>query len=294
MFSAANILSSGNIFLFGFFDDMLSLYPKRRPIYLCSVDRYKYVWGSSRVSPFGAESTFRKGIISASRVPDLLGLGYNSRYKTIYDLNAGQSSSTSPENSFEEAAKNHGHRYEKEAAFHFLDKTDLWPLGAVNEQFTHKITVVHEQTKKEFSVAATPDLLVFDPETDKISLLEIKCPYKLWCEDYEPKEEDDDTGLDILKLSYYIQCQFQMAVTSLDTCFVCIYFPPRGQRDYGCSRIFKISQDREFQRFLLMAVHQSLDDIESGDPKRWNLVKNERPHNTVAVVESMRSHVTVF
>ncbi len=269
---------------------MLSLFPKRRPIYLCSTDRYKYVSGSSRVSPFGAESTFRKGIISASRVPDILGLGYNSRYKTIYELNNGQSSYSATENTFEEAAKNHGHKYEQEAAYHFLDKTDLWPVGAVDEQFTHKITVTHDQTRKEFSIAATPDLLVFDPKTDKISLLEIKCPYKLWCEETIP----DDSGLGLLKLFYYIQCQFQMAVTSIDVCYVCIYFPPRGERDYGVSRSFKIAEDREFQRFLLMSVHQAIDDIESGDPKRWNLIKNERPHNTVAVVESMRSHVTVL
>lgn len=274
---------------------MLSLYPKRRPLYLCSKDTFSIERGSQRVARFGAQSTFRRGCISASRIPDIIGLGYNSRYKTLLGLSGSPDAQIQNENSFEEAAKNHGHRYEQEAAYHFLYKTDLWPLGSSEEQYTHKITIRHTGSGKIFDVVATPDLLVYDKKTQRVYLLEIKCPFKLWCENFcveSEEEEADGVPLDLLKVSYYIQTQFQMIVTGIKKAFICVYFPERAETGKASSAIFEVDEDLEYQRFLLMAVNQALDDMDSKNTKIWQLFKNERPHNHLLTVQSMRSHVT--
>lgn len=254
-------------------------------------DSFRFVRGSARVTPFGVKSTFRDGNVSASRVSDIVGLGYNSRYKTIFELNGGESAQ-SPPNSFEESAKNHGHIYEKEACDYFLEKTDYYALGKIDQQYTHKITIEHLESGEKFDIVATPDLLLFDPvETEEVSLLEIKCPFKLWTQGFQPDEEDKHS-LDLLKQSYYIQCQFQMAVTGTKKAFLCIYFPRRGPNTEPHAVVFRIEQDKEFQRFLLMSVLQCREDSRSGDVKIWSLFKNEKPHNTIIVVNSMRSHVS--
>lgn len=236
--------------------------------------------GSIRVEPFGASSNLRNGTVTASRAPEILGLGYSSRYKTMRIL-SGARDEEEKTGSFVQNAMAHGRKYESDAAKVFLQlfKSRYLPVGNSKDQYTYRGTFGN------FHLACTPDLLLFNKLTQKIELLEIKCPYLSFC-----KQEP----LGLPRPKHFIQCQVQMAVLGIDSAYLMLYVPDADGGTSSNYSIWKIEKDEQFQKFILSNVQQAMAEL-SDDQALWKMMRNEKAYNLQICMDCMgRSIKSVF
>lgn len=257
------------------------VFPKRTPVNLYSC---KFVKGSIRVEPFGASTNLRNGTVTASRAPEILGLGYSSRYKVMRLLSGIRDDDLEAEDSFSRNAKEHGKNFEEDAArlFITLFQKRYCPIGNTQDQYTYRATF------DDFHLACTPDLILFNRLTRKVELLEIKCPYLSFC-----KQESIGCGelSGAVRPNHYIQCQTQMLVLGVDSSFLMLYVPNRDGSTSSNISIWKIAKDESFQKFILSNVRQAMVDLKD-DQARWKMLRGEKPYNLEACMASMSSHVT--
>lgn len=268
---------------------ILPLFPKRLDAYLSLQRNFRYVKGSVRISPFGADSSARAGIVTASQAANLLNLGYKVRFRYMNEL-------ADPENipkvqddpdSFEYAAKNHGSKHESAAVDQFFKHMPWKKIGCSTTQFTvfTDYLMVDDPPKSQFTIAATPDQLVYNPEdpTD-IRLLEVKCPYRKWID--QTNISDDDEAWSLFADKHYIQCQIQMLCTGLCEAFLMFYVPNRDSSESDNFRIFGISADPRYQHFLLSSIYQAYRELGDKSIEKFKIIANEKAHNAVITSES--------
>lgn len=200
------------------------------------------------MTPFNPEG---RTSISASKIGNLLGLGYKSRYETLAELR-GLDVSPATEGDFEIRAKNHGSAYEAEAADLFLQThKEFTPIGSVGCQYTLNLRI-----NQKFDISATPDL--FMRSTSGMVLLEVKCPYRAWLENNSDPE---------FRLYYFAQIQFQLLITGLETAYLAIYVPPSTLQTY------KIKRHTDYHRLLMQMCQASYFE---DDPTTWRLRPGEK------------------
>ena len=243
------------------------------------------------MTPFGEQPVSQKKIISASNVANVLGRGYITREKYLRELfDLQPNGGFKPEsNDFEISAKLHGKKYESRACQHFLAKMDpIWkPMGSINEQYTHSIDVLINNGESRFTVAATPDLIMYDEQEQKFALLEIKCPYHRYITKSSIRDEESANLL--LSDKHYVQCQMQMLVTAIPEVYLFFYIPsPDEDPDNLNACIFKILPDTELHKFLISNIFIAINEGE----EKFKLMMREGAHNAQMIYNSKIHHAT--
>lgn len=267
------------------------MFPSRRAPYLCANDRFSFVPGSVVAVPFSLSDSVRQGIVTASGASGILGIGYDSRYKNLYKLSGKKDADEVViPGSYKDNALKHGKKYEKQASEIFckLFESELSPLGTIEEQYSYQATFANNNVVR-FKISCTPDLILFDHKKKKSCLLEIKCPYTLWTNQTEP-------SLTQMNPSYYTQCQFQMLVMAIESCFLMVYVPKKEGEESTNYVIWKISRDPDFQTFLLSNVFQVNQELNYVDNQRkiWSARPKEKDYNFNICLTSSSIHSELF
>lgn len=265
------------------------LFGKRRASNLCISDRFEFIPGSTRVTPFGSDSMRKRRIFSASKIPDLLGFGYNTRRNTLEEFYRKDDEVVPKKEAsgILQQAMNHGKVFEAEAAYHFFQWCEnTWiPLGNIDNQLTYTVDYTCRGIK--FTIGATPDLMIWNPEENKLSLVEIKCPYGAYLRQSDMGESESALAY---TEKFYVQCQIQMLILKIKEMFLFIYLPPVGCQSNSRMSTFHITEDRDYQTFLLSSIFQAYEELETQNPNLFNLFRNEGAHNKNMTQESMYKH----
>lgn len=275
------------------------MFQKRREAYLFLADKFEYVQGSSRVTPFGSDSVTRKGIITASGAANILGRGYMSRQKYMDDLFNNQEvrGFKSETSDFLMTMLRHGKTHEpaaSDAFFRWMGNT--WePIGTIQDQMTYTVKYQNNNPNDpdDLVIGATPDMLIWNPMEKRLALLEIKCPYTAWA------RKDDlscyDNACSLLSDKHFIQCQVQMLVMQIPQVYLFFYSPSRDvfqTEDDINACTWLIKEDKEFQRFLLSNIHQVYKEAKEQKSEQFKLFMREGQHNGLIIHESKMSHST--
>lgn len=266
------------------------MFTKRIQVYLSKPEHYSAVAGSVRVTPFGADSVSRRGIITASQTANVLSLGYQTRERFLKSLTPGYQDLGNLPSDFEVNAKNHGHKFEKEAALLFQERMRhrLKPLTRSDEQLT--FTMAFEGADKPFHVGATPDQVYLDEEKHQMNLLEIKCPYRKWLDQSDISIEDEAWSL--VSDKHYIQCQMQLLITKLKEMYLFFYVPRRDDAKSENTALWLVREDPAFQEFLLANIEQAYREIRNNFTSQYKTIRNEGTHNRTITSESKTRHCT--
>ena len=268
-------------------------FERRRPAYLCLTDDIRFVKGSCRVAPFAANSVERKQIITASRLPNVLSLGYVTRERFLKELTNPDREISEPSH-FENVAMNHGQKYEAEASHAFFNwgQGDWCPLSTVDKQKTYISQYFNLNPNitqdRVISVGCTPDMIVQNRFTKEIALVEIKCPFLAFKSGKDLTQEEE--AIAALSDKHYIQCQTQLLVLALYRCFLFIYCPSPEEPNSHNYCVWEITRDPDYQKWLLAAVFQAHVDIKEGDATRFKCIRNEGAHNRLVTIESKSQH----
>jgi hypothetical protein len=276
-----------------FLDQKLLMFSRRRDQYLCLNDCFEYVAGSTRAHWFGSASLVRGSIVTASKTSNILGLGYDTRLKYLLELKNGKPvKSQECADSFLFQAQEHGRKFEKDACDLFFDRMKhSWnPIGSVENQITYTTKYRNTCADDSFSIGATPDQLIYDPETKQLAILEIKCPFLKYRD--QACIDDYENACSLLSDKHYIQCQMQMIVLSLKKAFLFFYVPQRDGSQSFNTCTWLIHEDPAYQQFLLSNIYQAYKELNSDEQEKFKIIRNEGPHNRVITHESKINHCT--
>lgn len=281
-------------------EQKILLHAKRRDPYLCSGDTFQYVAGSARTYWFGTRKR-NESMISASTTANVLGLGYSGMTRKKYMDNLKTGTSIGPpldSESYPYRAQAHGKKYEAEACRTFLERFQYsyTPIGDIDKQVTYTVDFenigvpLDHPVLKRFTIGATPDQVLWSDAEDKMSLLEIKCPYHkyLGCEAIDDQEE----ATALLSEKHYIQCQIQMLVLDIDKMFLFFYVPEKADVQPSSFCTWLIKRDQAYQQFLLSNIYQAYREVRLDEQDRFKVFANEIPLNRVVTYESKREHCT--
>lgn len=263
---------------------MIQVFSKRLAPYLTSGLSFHYVPWSMRVEDFGAGRSQDNGIVSASNMTDILGIGYTTREKRIRMLHPDiRYREPSPEpGSFTDNCFSHGHKHEVQAASAVLRRLnyDLWPLQSSEQQRSYTCVWREETSRDTVQTSATPDLMTVS--LDKVMVpVELKCPYHKYI---SGAVADQDS----IRPNHYVQVQYQLLVTGCPEAYLGIYVPGSNPS----LALWTVDADPAFQEFLLMNVYIAQSEIRASDSKRYKVFPNEKAWNHSVVDESMRGHAT--
>lgn len=179
--------------------------------------------------------TYRPLLFTASNVPSILGMGYDSP-ATMYELYKGEKEKRI--DMFLKRILDYGKTMEPIALEDFYDNyCGEWTLGAKPGPLIHKDIPW---------LLASVDQILYNPSTRELALLEIKCPWTSCTPEYV--EEVSST--------YLIQVQIQMLVTGVEKTFLYIY--GRVAR-----ALFEIPYDPDLCHIILYQLEQFKNRIDN-------------------------------
>lgn len=265
------------------------------------MDSFKIVTFTSNAKVFDAERSFNKQIISASKFPLIIGVPTGDSSASRKSLMCELFYKTKKEkkiNQFGASALDHGNQYE--TVFAEIIKTQIFPNDQVihdsTEQVSGTMMIQHLQTKKEFMLSATPDLVMYNKEKKERFICEIKCPYRKFImkEDVSTLKRNDYNQ--ILKQANYIQVQIQLLVWGLEYAYIFYYVPSEPGSPQTNYTMFKIYRDYGLRNFFLcnlLQAYQEIDACKINDKniKEFACKKGERENSFLVITESMRKHV---
>ena len=236
----------------------------------------------------------KPGKISASIVPEILGIGYSTRQKIMNVLAGNIVDPPVEPDSFTSKAFSHGNR--TELLFGKAIGTEhvapyLSIMSPVDRQYSYSTRWYDDSTEEIVEISATPDFLAFDTTRSAFVVGEIKSPYVDWTkqEDYLEKS-DDESRVYRVRMNHYVQIQTQMLVTGDEYGYLFYCIPDRHYNFTGNYAAFLITADYDLHTMILTACHKAYQEISEGNPSVYKLYKNEKLHNTAVVLASLQSH----
>lgn len=229
--------------------------------------------------PFAVDSKIRNKVISASRAPSVLSIGYEPR-KTVMNeiflkVPIRRNSST-----YLESCLEHGKAWEHQGLERFFESPEGTGLKLVSDrQTSYQIRVVpRDCSKNSFYLVATPDAVVADKESSELIPIEVKCPKFAY--DKNQVITGETQARTYFKPNYYVQIQLQMICLAAQRAYLVIYIPPADPT------VFLVKRDHSYSRYMIQNFDLAIRESET----EYATLRGEKKHNEELVLKRMESH----